>query len=232
MQQSEFLGVHITMTTDLSIFYKEQRPITKYTVDQFINEGDYQVGYSGRFKQPLYSAEIVTKSEATIHIKRHSCFHAEHKIPEEYREELDDYRHSGYDRGHLVCAADSDNKAEMNATFSLANMVPEVHKMNAGIWARIEGHVRDLAEDFGGVYAVTGAIYNENDKVVKNLTVPPFVYKCITIPSEKCTGVFVADNNESGAYTLHTQEEFHKLFGILPQPGSDFGLSSVIKMEK
>lgn len=214
------------------VFFNGEEPETKHTVDQEINEGDYEVGYSDEYKQPLYSAEIVTKSEADTHVKRYSSFREDLQVPKEDRETLSDYRGSGYDRGHLVSSADSDSKEEMHETYVLSNMVPEVHAMNAGIWAKIEEHVRDLTDQDGDIYAVTGAIYNQADIVKGNLTVPPFVYKSVTIPSIKVTGVYVAPNDKSGTYELYSEPDFYKKFGIDPQPGSGFPLDkSILEVE-
>lgn len=210
------------------VFYEGQEPITKHHVDEELNEGDYEIGYSDKYKQPLYSAEVVTESEADTHIKRHSDFREDPLLPEDDRETLADYRGSGYDRGHLVSSADSDSRQEQHETFVLSNMVPEVHKMNAGIWAKIEEHVRDLTDQDGDIYAVTGAIYNQADVMKGNLTVPPFVYKSVTIPSIKVTGVYVAPNDESGSYELYSEPDFYAKFGIEPQPGSNFPLDKTI----
>lgn len=210
------------------VFYGGEKPITKHQVNDELDEGDYEIGYSEKYKQPLYSAEIVTKSEADTHVKRHSDFRPDPQLPENERESLADYRGSGYDRGHLVSSADSDSREEQHETFVLSNMVPEVHAMNAGIWAKIEGHVRDLTDQDGDIYAVTGAIYNQADIVKGNLTVPPFVYKCVTIPSIKVTGVYVAPNDKSGTYELYSEPDFYAKFGIDPQPGSGFPLDKEI----
>ena len=49
---------------------------------------------------------------------------------------LNDYKKSGYDRGHMAPAADFRWSFDaMNDTFYLSNMCPQTHAFNAGIWS-------------------------------------------------------------------------------------------------
>lgn len=209
-------------------FYGGVAPETKHHVDEQIDEGNEEIGYSDDYDEPLYAAEILTPEEAETHIKRHSDFHVDEFISKNNLMRLSDYRHSGYDRGHLVPSADSDDEESMHDTYTLANMVPEVHEMNAGIWKRIEDKCRELAEQYGDLYIVTGAIFNDKDIEVGKLVVPPYVYKSVTIPSLETKGVFVAPNNKSGQYEIMSAPDFYEKFGIKPQQGNHFPLNKSI----
>lgn len=70
-------------------------------------------------------------------------FQEDKDIPAEYRTTLDDYRGSGYDRGHICPSADRLYSQDVNEqTFYMSNMHPQKHNFNAGIWEDMEGQVR------------------------------------------------------------------------------------------
>ena len=59
--------------------------------------------------------------------KRHSNFTEEQSLPELFQSKLSDYRNSGYDRGHMIPAADAKlSVASYNSTFILTNVAPQV----------------------------------------------------------------------------------------------------------
>ncbi len=58
-----------------------------------------------------------------------------------------DYRSSGYDRGHLVPAADMAFSAEaMSATFVMSNISPQARNFNNGVWRELEELTRSWAK--------------------------------------------------------------------------------------
>lgn len=59
-----------------------------------------------------------------------------------------DYTHSGYDRGHLVPAADrSASISSMKSTFIMSNVCPQVPSLNRGQWKRLEDACRSYARN-------------------------------------------------------------------------------------
>ena len=59
---------------------------------------------------------------------------------------LDDYRNSGYSRGHLCPSADRQCTVEQNKqTFFLTNMQPQWQEHNGGLWKNLEDLVRNYA---------------------------------------------------------------------------------------
>ena len=68
---------------------------------------------------------------------------------------LEDYRGSGYDRGHLAPAEDFEWSAEaMSDSFFMSNMSPQDPSFNRGIWKRLENRVRTWALENDGIYVV------------------------------------------------------------------------------
>lgn len=74
----------------------------------------------------------------------------------------DDYRHTGYDRGHMAPAGDMKWSPEaMNDCFSMANMCPQVKSLNSGAWNTLEQKCRNRAIADSVVYIVAGPIPGE-----------------------------------------------------------------------
>ncbi|MBC7375823.1 MAG: DNA/RNA non-specific endonuclease, partial [Burkholderiaceae bacterium] len=142
----------------------------------------YAVLHSGISRTPLYSAEHLTrdKLEAAKTLSRKDSFHPEATLPARDRAELSDYSRSGYDRGHMAPNADFATRSAQAESFSLANMVPQVHANNAGIWAGIEGAARQLAINEGEVYVVSGSAFIGSDiQRVDNVLVPTHIWKVL-----------------------------------------------------
>lgn len=99
--------------------------------------------------------------------------------------QLEDYRGSGYDRGHLCPAGDMKlNLKAMSESFLLSNMSPQDRDFNAGIWNQLEEQVRRWALSSGRLYVVTAGVLKQNKgKIGKNgVTVPKYFYKVIYDP--------------------------------------------------
>ena len=71
--------------------------------------------------------------------------------------ELDDYRKSGYDRGHMAPAASQKtNQDVMDECFYLSNMCPQLPGFNRGEWRLLEEQVRDWLDDRDQLWVVMG----------------------------------------------------------------------------
>lgn len=102
------------------------------------------------------------------------------QLPANERAELKDYAKSGYDRGHMSPSADMPSESAQAESFSLANMVPQDHNHNTGIWSSIESATRYLAKKEGSLYVITGPIYKGTLKSIGNgVLVPTYIYKVI-----------------------------------------------------
>lgn len=92
------------------------------------------------------------------------------------------YKNSGYDRGHLCPAGDRrfDYKA-YHETFLTSNISPQNHDFNSGIWNRLEQKVRYWAQQYDGVYVVTGGILKNGLETIgdEQVSVPKEFYKIV-----------------------------------------------------
>ena len=192
----------------------------------------FAVLHSGISRTPLYSAEHLTRVnlEAAQDLPRKDSFHPEAALPKQDRAELKDYARSGYDRGHMSPNADFATRSAQAESFSLANMVPQVHANNAGIWAGIEGATRQLALKEGELYVVSGPAFIGSDiKQIGRVLVPTHVWKVLYSPKQQRAGAYVVTNDETREYSALSVADLEKMVGLqllpgLPQKVRDAGM--------
>lgn len=134
---------------------------------------------------------------------------------------LDDYKGSGYDRGHLCPAADmSLNKTSMSESFYLSNMSPQLAGFNRGIWSTLEDQVREWALSYSKLCVVTGPIFKDNIGVIggNQVTVPGYYYKVLYDGNNKMIGLILP--NASSSKSL--DQFVVKVDDIEQQTGIDF----------
>jgi endonuclease G len=94
----------------------------------------------------------------------------------------DDYKNSGWDRGHMAPAADMKwSKQAMDESFYLSNICPQNHNLNSGDWKALEERVRDWASENGQIYVVCGPIVSKQPKTIgyNQVAVPDAFFKVL-----------------------------------------------------
>lgn len=200
------------------------------TADQILLNRHYVLGYSYYFRQAKWAMEIVNQN--TVDIERADNFRPDYRVPEIFRADLVDYKHSGYDRGHLVSSADQNETNIQNSeTFLLSNMTPQAPKFNRNIWMKLELAVRklDARKDIYETYVICGPIFDFDTPVSSigtedgngvSLPVPNAFFKSILTENKK-GGLhmwsFIIPNKKSGKPLEHFQVsavEVEKMTGI------------------
>lgn len=124
----------------------------------------FAVLHSGVTKTAIFSAEVINRQSvaAAGQEERTDFFFADARLPSAERASLEDYRGSGFDRGHLSPAGDRDSAQSMAQSFSLANILPQAPENNRKTWAKsIEKATRSYASRAqGNVYVITGPIHD------------------------------------------------------------------------
>ncbi|GBQ98122.1 hypothetical protein GLI01_23470 [Gluconacetobacter liquefaciens] len=161
--------------------------------------GSYALLDADATRAPLWSAEHLTRDEvkAAERLKRHGQFHEDTRLPIEARSELEDYRRSGFDRGHMTPSGDAPTEALQAETFALSNVVPQTNALNSGPWSHIEQMVRNLALRDGEVYVVTGPAYHSSVIATigpDHVKVPTSTWKAVYDPKTGGAGVYVCRN--------------------------------------
>ena len=126
--------------------------------EQIIHRTAYIVSYNKDTKIPNWVAWHLTAEHTDGPHKRLSNFHEEEDVPEP-RATLQDYRGSGWSRGHMCPAGDNKwNSDAMYESFSLVNVCPQNSSHNSGLWNSIEMDCRRWARQFGDIYIVCGPV--------------------------------------------------------------------------
>ena len=191
---------------------------------------EYVLFASGVTKGPLYSAEHLTADQVAgaDSISRSGSWHQETGIPSADRSQSSDYTNSGYDRGHMTPAGDASTLASEGETFSMANVVPQVHKLNAGEWEKIETYVRGLATQLGDVYVVTGPAF-ATDSVPTigkdGVAVPEYTWKAVYEPGVGAAA-FLCTNEDDYTCTVISMVDVKTMSGVDPFPSLSSSMKS------
>ena len=115
--------------------------------------------------------------------------------------EDNDYRNSGWSRGHMAPAGDFKwSDQAMSDTFYYTNCCPQNQSLNAGQWNTLEQRVRDWANRFGKVYVVTGPIIGKNiyGTIGDNrVVVPDSFFKAVLSSNQAIAFVMYNHNNNA-----------------------------------
>ena len=94
----------------------------------------------------------------------------------------DDYKKSGYDKGHLCPAGDmAGSEKTMSESFLMSNMSPQKPTFNRGIWKKLEEQVRRWAKENAEIYVVTAGVWESNGEAIgaNHVAVPRYYYKVV-----------------------------------------------------
>ncbi len=143
-------------------------PNTKVLCNSF-----YAIVYNDDRNANILSTEIA--QERVKKVARTDDFRADKRIADSPTPA--DYTNTGYDRGHMVPAANADDPNEMSDTFLMTNMTPQLPSVNRVAWRLLEDQVRDLPFK----WVVTGAHYSPTAKTIgkAQVPVPDMLYKVV-----------------------------------------------------
>lgn len=166
----------------------------------FLCREGYAVQFDPQKKTPLWTAEYLSASLLRGGKEdRTDDFRPDPEVPNGAQATLSDYKGSKFDRGHVTPAADMNgrNPKAMSETFYLTNMVPQVGpNNNRGIWADLEGQIRNWAMARGRLHVVTGPIFaGKYDTMGRSkVAIPTHLYKVVLDPKTGETIAFILPN--------------------------------------
>lgn len=188
----------------VSAAYASLAPTSK--CDQIINHTYYQICYSEKHKQALWTFHELTRKSINGPAKRRNNYRRDPNVVLPVLR--DDYKKSGYDRGHLVPAGDMKlNNTAMSETFYMTNMSPQKPDLNRKIWNRLEGEMRKLVKKYGNAWVVTAPILRGKLRTLKSgVSIPKQYYKIIYIPSTQIMKAYLFENRGYGNTSLSSQQ--------------------------
>ena len=150
--------------------------------EQIIRKASYIVSYNKDTKIPNWVAWHLTADHTDGYVKRMSNFYEEEQVASP-RATLEDYRGSGWSRGHMCPAGDNKwSETAMYESFSLVNVCPQNASLNSGVWNSIEIDCRRWARQYGDVYIVCGPVFlnREHETIGTNdVFVPEAFFKVV-----------------------------------------------------
>lgn len=154
------------------------------TAEQIVEYEGFRVSFNSDNKTPNWVAWELLGSETDGPESRSDNFWQDLNV--DGCPTTRDYSNSGYDRGHMCPAADQKwSPQAMIDCFSLANMAPQDHSLNAGAWSTLEKKERLWAQRDSAIVIIAGPIYEKGDTKrigSAGVRVPSAFFKVIIAP--------------------------------------------------
>lgn len=165
----------------------------------------FAILHSSESKTPVFVAEKLNRAAvADADEKRTNKFFADARLRAAERATLEDYKNSGYDRGHMAPAGDMPTPQAMAQSFSLANMVPQAPEHNRGTWAKsVEAATRKYAARADGdVFVITGPSYQPSIAKSQSIghgqvRVPKYLFKLVYDQSKNKAWAYWQENDNA-----------------------------------
>lgn len=174
---------------DCPQFFAARPPkITGFKLQREICFDEFAVLHSGETKTPIYVAQRLN-AQALLDgqdLKRSNRFYPEARLPRAERSELEDYKGSGWSRGHMAPAGDMSTPEGKAQSFSLANIAPQDASHNSGAWSKIEQDTRRYVRRAkGDVFVITGPLFEGATERIgpDQVLVPTGFFKMVQDPT-------------------------------------------------
>ena len=170
--------------------------------DTLVNYGEaFAVHFNSSWGTANCAAYELTASELRGETERSGEFMADPSV--KGCPTAQDYAGSGFDRGHLVPAADLKwSPNAMRQSFLLTNVCPMHKALNEGGWAKLEEKVREWTARDSALLVFTGPVVSDGDTTLANgrVKVPSAYYKVIMAPCVRPVRAiaFIYPNGHSG----------------------------------
>jgi endonuclease G len=217
-----------------NFFQGTQQPVLLVAPKKPIRTGStichsfYAVSYSTELRDPLWSAEHLTKDMAVggDSISRvDQSFTKDDAIDASVQASNSDFV-APYDRGHMTPANDAPDEGTQRDTFVFTNAVPQHKNLNRRLWQYLEASLHQTAEMEGEVYIVTGPIFSPRPRLAHaRVALPKSTFKAIYIPARNLAVGYVATNTSAPTCRAFPIAEIIRQSGIDPFPA----LSSDLK---
>ena len=164
--------------------------------DYLINRSQYVISYNRSKAIPNWASWQLNQS--WLGSRPRIPFEPDDTLPSGWEKVVpNDYTGSGFDRGHVVPAADRNKTAEdSKAVFLMTNIFPQAPDNNQGPWVQLESYCRDLVAQGKELYIVAGGAGEggKGEKGVKGA----IAQGKVSVPASTWKVVLVSDRPGSG----------------------------------
>ena len=194
-------NAHVEPATSDSIFdICKPAPLVGVS-EQIIKKKNYIASYNKDTKIANWVAWHLTSEHTEGSIGRGNMFHEDEEVPSP-KATVEDYKGSGWSRGHMCPAGDNKWDAEaIYQSFSLINVCPQNASLNSGLWNSLEIDCRNWAKRFHDIYVICGPVFfQQNHEVIgfNEIYVPEAFFKVVLCLNGKPKGLGVIVKNTAG----------------------------------
>lgn len=171
-----------------------------------VNKGIYKANFSNAYHQPKYVSYILYKGGGDCNRDKFQFKNDDQRL--ECATD-NDYKGSGFDKGHLANAEDfASDCTNDELTFRYYNCLPQTPNLNRGVWKTNETLVRQWSQK-EKLYIVCGGFFG-NTKV-GNMTVPSYCWKVVqSVATKKVLFCGWFSNNKKATLEEITVAELEK----------------------
>lgn len=152
---------------------------------KIIERKGFTVSYNEQLKIPNWVSWKLTANMAKGELPRSNNFAPDPDVPSSALPQ--DYKHSGYDRGHMAPAGDMKwSEKAMTQCFYMTNIAPQKQVLNSGPWNKLEERCRTWANKYGEVYIICGPVLTDRPTEfigASKVAVPKRFFKVIFAPN-------------------------------------------------
>jgi endonuclease G len=163
-----------------------------------LKHSNYTSTYSVSKKYPTMVEWWVSKTMVSCPtpLKRKDNFKPDPLLPQ-HTNLAADYVGSGYDRGHMMPAADNlcQTQQIQDESFYFSNMAAQTHRLNAGDWKSLETFTREESKLKDSIHVWAGNV--GEIKKIGTVSVPKYCWKVIYIKKENKWLAYLFENNTS-----------------------------------
>jgi endonuclease G, mitochondrial len=156
-----------------------------YPDNYLVERPQFALSYNRTRGGPNWVSWHVQRSDLGS-VERTNSFMPDPLLPEEWQIRPSDYAGSGYDRGHMCPSGDRTRfKKDNEATFVMANMLPQAGDLNRHVWEGLEAYCRDrVLKDEAELYIVAGGRGKKESIAQGKVTVPEHCWKVVVVLPE------------------------------------------------
>lgn len=208
----------VSIKSDNPILYAEIKNEKKQII---LERKGYSLSYNPTLLIPNWVAWRLTAEHVNGDCPRDNTYYEDEDVscPKATNE---DYKGSGWSKGHMCPAGDNKWDSEaMRESNLLTNICPQHASLNSGLWNAIERNCRKWAKKYGKLYIVCGPVLLNRDHETigkNNVVVPEAFFKVILRLSPEPTAIgFVVRNNEGKKKKdqyINTVDDVERITGI------------------